>query len=88
MTLMFEDQLEERGPRMPARTSDHKTPGLQRARVRAYLTQKALADKASIAVSTVARAEQGYAISMIATQKIADALGVSIEALHGEEPRA
>jgi transcriptional regulator with XRE-family HTH domain len=85
---MFAQTYEERAQRMPAPTSHHKVPGLQRARVAHYLTQRALAERAGVATSTVARAEQGYPISLIATQKIADALGVTIEQLRGEESLA
>lgn len=84
MSLTFSPALQERAPSMPAPTSHHKVPGLQRARVRAYLTQRALAEKAGVATSTVARAEQGYPISLLATQRIADALGTTVEQLREE----
>ncbi|HEV2461950.1 MAG TPA: helix-turn-helix transcriptional regulator, partial [Ktedonobacterales bacterium] len=58
----------------------------QRARVRAYLTQRQLAQKAGVATSTVARAEQGYPMSMLVTQRIADALGVTVHALRATPP--
>jgi DNA-binding XRE family transcriptional regulator len=79
---------QKRGARMPAPTSHHTLPGLQRARVRAHLTQRELALRADVATSTVARGEQGYPVSLLATQKMADVLGVPVEQLRGEEPRA
>jgi transcriptional regulator with XRE-family HTH domain len=74
-------------PRMPAPTSHLKLPSLQRVRVRAYLTQRQLADKAGVAMSTVARTEQGYPASLITAQRLADALGVSVEQLR-QEPQS
>ncbi|HET8905625.1 MAG TPA: helix-turn-helix transcriptional regulator [Ktedonobacterales bacterium] len=71
---------------MPAPTSHHRVPGLQHARVARYLTQRALAEKAGIATSTVARGEQGYPISLIAAQKLADALDVTVQQLREEGP--
>ena len=66
---------------MPAPTSHHTVPSLQSYRVARYLTQRALAQQAGLATSTVARAEQGYPISLIAAQKLADALGVTVRQL-------
>jgi len=84
---VFAEQQQKRADRiMPAPTSHHTVPGLQRARVRAYLTQRQLAHKAGVATSTVARAEQGYPTSLITVQRIADALGVSVRQLQEEEP--
>jgi transcriptional regulator with XRE-family HTH domain len=82
---MIADQ-QKRADRMPAPTSHHTVPGLQRARVRAYLTQRQLAQKAGVATSTVARAEQGYPMSVLVTQRIADALGVSLRELREAPP--
>lgn len=70
---------------MPAPTSHHTVPSLRSYRVARYLTQRALAVQAGLAVSTVARAEQGYPISLIATQKLADTLGVTTKQLQAEE---
>lgn len=71
---------------MPAPTSHHTVPSLRSYRVARYLTQRALALKAGLATSTVARAEQGYPISLIAAQKLADTLGVTVRQLRETPP--
>jgi DNA-binding XRE family transcriptional regulator len=73
---------------MPAPTSRRPLPGLARARVRAYLTQPQLAEKAGVSKSTVARIEQGYPASAIAAQRLADALGTTVEHLQEKEPQS
>ena len=73
---------------MPAPTSRRPLPGLARARVRAYLTQRELAEKAGVSVGTVARVEQGYPASLITAQRLADALGTTVEQLQEKEPQS
>jgi DNA-binding XRE family transcriptional regulator len=73
--------LREDDTRMPAPTSQHTVPSLRSYRVAHYLSQRALALQAGVATSTVARAEQGYSISLIAARKLADTLGVTVHAL-------
>jgi transcriptional regulator with XRE-family HTH domain len=76
----------EESPRMPAPTSQHTVPSLRSYRVAQYLSQRALAQKAGVATSTVARAEQGYSISLIAARKLADTLGVTVHQLRATPP--
>jgi transcriptional regulator with XRE-family HTH domain len=69
------------GGHMPAPTSHGKVPSLRTWRVRKYWTQRQLAEHAHVAIATVAHAEQGYAISLISMQKLADVLGVTVTQL-------
>ena len=76
----------QKADRMPAPTSHAKVPSLRTWRVRKYWTQRQLAEQAHVAIATVAHAEQGYAISLISMQKMADVLGVTVAQLR-EEPK-
>jgi DNA-binding XRE family transcriptional regulator len=71
--------------RMPAPKTHAKTPALQYWRIRRHWTQRELAQAAGVAESTVAHGEQGYALSLLTTRKLADALGISIQQLREEE---
>jgi transcriptional regulator with XRE-family HTH domain len=74
------------GPGMPAPKTHAKVPSLRAWRVRRYWTQRQLAEAAQISVATVANGEQGHPISLISTQKLADALGTTVRELQQEEP--
>jgi transcriptional regulator with XRE-family HTH domain len=78
---------DERGhASVPAPTSHILLPSLRHWRVVALLTQAKLAERASVAVGTVARAEQGYPVSLLTAQRLANTLGVTVHQLREEEP--
>lgn len=73
---------------MPAPTSNRPVPSLRYWRLERHWTQKELAEHASVAESTVAHGEQGYALSLLTAKKLADALGCTIKQLQAEEPQS
>ena len=60
--------------------------GLADQRVQKLLTQLQLAQAAKVAVSTVARAEGGGATTPLIAQKLASALGVTVDDLRQRKP--
>ncbi|HEV2460940.1 MAG TPA: helix-turn-helix transcriptional regulator [Ktedonobacterales bacterium] len=60
-----------------------RLPHLAAYRRRAALSQRELAEKASVTRQTVIRAESGEGIRYSNVRKLADALGVTPEALAG-----
>ena len=71
---------------MPAPTTHARVPSLRYWRVKRFMTQRALAERAGVATSTVAHGEQQYALSLLTAAKLADALGVTVKQLREEEP--
>jgi transcriptional regulator with XRE-family HTH domain len=72
---------------VPAPKTHAKAPSLRYWRIKKHWTQRQLAQAASVAESTVAHGEQGYALSLLTTGKLADALGVTVRQLRDEEPQ-
>jgi transcriptional regulator with XRE-family HTH domain len=76
-----------RGSRpMPPPTSNAPVPSLRYWRLEKHWTQRELAEHASVAESTVAHGEQGYALSLLTAKKLADALGATVKQLRATEP--
>ena len=73
---------------MPAPTSHAPVPSLRYWRIKRLMTQRQLAEKAGVATSTVAHGEQAYPLSLLTAAKLAEALGVSVQALRNAEPKA
>jgi transcriptional regulator with XRE-family HTH domain len=73
-------------PRVPAPKSHARVPSLRYWRIEKHWTQRELAQTAGVAESTVAHGEQEYALSLLTTKKLADALGVTVAQLRAEEP--
>ena len=62
-----------------------RLPELNRMRLRKALSKSELARLAGISRSTVIRADNGETVSFINARKLAEALGVSVEELQGED---
>jgi transcriptional regulator with XRE-family HTH domain len=73
-------------PPVPAPTSLIHLPYLREWRVKALLTQSALAKRAGVAAQTVTRAESGDRVSLLTAERLARALGVSVRQLQEEAP--
>ena len=71
---------------MPAPTSNKPVLSLRTWRLERHWTQRELAQHASVAESTVAHGEQGYALSLLTVKKLADALGVTVRQLRETPP--
>ena len=71
---------------MPAPTSNKPVLSLRTWRLERHWTQRELAQHASVAESTVAHGEQGYALSLLTAKKLADALGVTVRQLRETPP--
>lgn len=61
-------------------------PGLRSLRMRRVLSQAGLAKAAGVGVSTVAGAEQGYAVRRESVEKMARALGIDAQVLIEAKP--
>ena len=72
---------------MPAPTSHVRVPSLRHWRIKQYLTQRTLADRAGVSITTVARGEQDYLIALLSARKLADVLGVTVAQLKAGEPQ-
>jgi DNA-binding XRE family transcriptional regulator len=86
MTLFTPRAAREGSRRMPAPTTNAPVPSLRYWRIARFLTQRELAEKASVATSTVAHGEEKYALSLLTTAKLAAALGVTVQALRSNPP--
>jgi transcriptional regulator with XRE-family HTH domain len=72
---------------VPAPTSLIHVPHLRAWRVKALMTQTALAKAAGVAAQTVTRAESGDRVSVLTAERLARALGISVRQLRAEEPQ-
>jgi DNA-binding XRE family transcriptional regulator len=84
--MYAESRTEGSGRIVPAPTSHAPVPSLRYWRVKRFLTQRALAQKAGVATSTVAHGEQAYALSLLTAAKLAEALGVTVRQLRETPP--
>jgi DNA-binding XRE family transcriptional regulator len=71
---------------MPAPTTHAPVPSLRYWRIKRLMTQRALAQKAGVATSTVAHGEEAYALSLLTAAKLAEALGVTVRQLRATPP--
>jgi transcriptional regulator with XRE-family HTH domain len=74
------------GQHVPAPTSLIHVPHLRAWRVKALLTQAALAKQAGVAAQTITRAESGDRVSVLTAERLARALGVTMRQLREQAP--
>ncbi len=71
---------------MSRASSSRNLPHLRDWRINRGMTQKQLAESASVGEATVARAELGASVSALNAAKLAKALGITLKQLESEEP--
>ncbi len=72
---------------VPAPISLIRLPYLRAWRLKKLRTQLDVAAKADVGISTIVRAEQSKPVNALTAEKLAQALGVTVEQLQGEKPQ-
>jgi DNA-binding XRE family transcriptional regulator len=85
-TMPVPQAVEQGRTRVPAPTSYVTLPHLRAWRVHKLWTQAQLASESHISAPTIVRAERGAPVGALTAERLARALGVTVEQLQSEKP--